>query len=235
MELFAEIIAKRFNANQPRWSKGDPRGGQWKPELYPNAVREHAVFEGSQVKLERSKERAFDGKSASLKRRPTPAETGHIATQVTLAYLAMRGDAGSVALHRKVNNFPTDIFAPKLGMVVEVKGGLASNGRSAWHWKVAPGLWPAEAAALAKMSPEKKRAYNAAKVKMTLGFKSAVVRQVSKQTGRTFRPTTVALVINPDKRIADVHVLNGFHAYVGWNSETAKNGYVGSFRYSRKP
>jgi len=41
----------------------------------------------------------------------------------------------------------------------------------------------------------------------------------------------VAVIVDHDRRIADVYRFDGFHSRIAWNSEQAKKGYVGSYRY----
>lgn len=241
MLTFDEVfdVLKAFNPRQPRWPAGSKNGlgGRWRPENYPDVVRGHAVYADPKFRLERVKERAYTPgqEPVKLRRKPTVHETDFIAMQSVLAYLHQLGDDGAVALHARFNNFPVDIYAPKSGRVIEVKGGLVSNGRSARHWRVTNGEpSPNEKIAISKMSPAKKRAYHARKIEIVMGFKRNVARAVSRQTGIKFRPTTFGVTINPQKKIVDIHLIEGFHAYIGWNTELAQNGYIGSFRYSRK-
>ena len=57
------------------------------------------------------------------------------------------------------------------------------------------------------------------------------MREFAKQTGKKPKGETVALIINPDKKVVDVYHFDGFHLRVSWNSEQAAEGYAGSFSY----
>lgn len=38
-------------------------------------------------------------------------------------------------------------------------------------------------------------------------------------------------IIDPDRRVVDVYRFDGFHHRIAWNSETAKKGYVASYKF----
>jgi hypothetical protein len=58
-------------------------------------------------------------------------------------------------------------------------------------------------------------------------------RILEKAHGKQVHGRTVALIVNPDKKVADVFVFKGFHHRIAWNSPQAKAGYAGSYRYDK--
>jgi hypothetical protein len=115
---------------------------------------------------------------------------------------------------------------------VEVKAGLVSNGESAQHWRATIGQpGKAEAAWLRTASDEEKSAWNDRKAAAIMDRKAAALKQVQARLGRSVKPVTVAVILNPDTKTADVFRFSGFHARIGWNSSQARKGYIGSYRY----
>jgi hypothetical protein len=114
----------------------------------------------------------------------------------------------------------------------EVKTGVASSQTPRWRATIGePG--PKEKEWLKTATPIEKSIWNSQKVAAALERKTDTVRQFSEHLGRDVKGKTVAIIVHPDKAIADVHVIDGFHANIGWNSQTAKDSYVGSFRYKQ--
>jgi hypothetical protein len=42
---------------------------------------------------------------------------------------------------------------------------------------------------------------------------------------------TVTIILNPDTKTADIYHFQGWHSRIGWNSEAAARGYVGSVNH----
>jgi hypothetical protein len=57
----------------------------------------------------------------------------------------------------------------------------------------------------------------------------ALKELAAKRDGRTMKGVTMATIINPDTRTADVYRFNGFHLRIAWAN--AEKGYVGSYKY----
>lgn len=180
--------------------------------------------------LKTSKEKAFNGKAVEASTRLSKLETGQLGEQLATAWLQKQGFADARSLNVKGNNFPVDLVHDH--EVYEVKAGLASNSASAQHWRATIGQpGPKEAVWLAKASPAAKARWNEKKQQEIIDRKEQAVKEVSKRIGRKVSGKTLTLVIDPDRRIADIHVFNGFHSRISWNSSQAKAGYRGSFKY----
>jgi hypothetical protein len=129
------------------------------------------------------------------------------------------------------NNFPIDLIQD--GEVIEGKTGQAGNSPGAQQWRLTIGEpGKEEKAWLAAASDEDKAAWNAQKQQRIHERKEGVIRELSKELGRPVKVATMAVIINPDTKTADICRFDGFHDRVGWNSEQAKAGYVRSVRYA---
>lgn len=213
-----EAVAKGFNPDQPRVPAGNPDGGEWT---------------SGEIELAETAERAFAGRQESVKTKLSKQETGALSERIALAHLRKAGFRGAEPTNAKITNFPVDIKHDR--GVVEVKGGLVSNGPGAQQWRITLGQpGPTETARLQAMSSEEKRTYNAGKMQAALDRKESARRAVAAATGKAASAHTLAVIINPDKGVADVHLFEGFHPRIGWNSAEAKTGYVGSYRYMSK-
>lgn len=181
-------------------------------------------------RVARAKARAWAGKPTKVEADLTKPETGLIGEQIALQLLRAKGiRAKPVHILSAAVNTPVDLVARS--HVYEVKAGVASSTTPKWRTTIGePG--DEEKAWLAKASPRAKAAWNRTKVERALERKGEVLRDLSKKAGRTITGRTIGIILNPDTKTADVHVFDGFHKSVGWNSELAKSSYVGSYRYA---
>ena len=116
--------------------------------------------------------------------------------------------------------------------LIEVKTGLCSNGKTAQHWRATIGQpGKEESAWLKTASKEDKAAWNQQKSDAILQRKQATLDEFSKRLGTPVAGKTLTIILNPDTRSADIHIFDGFHSRIPWNSDQAKAGYVGTFRY----
>jgi hypothetical protein len=175
-------------------------------------------------------ERAFDGNPRPVRTPMSKQAVGKLGESIVLSWLQGHGapDAGHLNLDR--NNFPIDLIFDH--QLVEVKAGLVSNGQSAQHWRLTVGEpGPKEKAWLAKASAATKARHQERKQQMILERKQQVLKEAEQAIGRKFKTATLTLIIDPDRKIADVFRFEGWHQRIGWKSEQARAGYVGSVRY----
>ncbi len=188
-----------------------------------------------------SGERAWNGKPVELKTHLTKAETGRICEAVILQHTRELGlanpqhlNVGDTAAAHGEGNFPVDLRAGD--NVIEVKGGLVSNGTSAQQWRVTLGQpGPEERAMMDKMKPEALARYNAAKMEAAVARKEEVRQEISKSTGREQKAWTYGVILNPDKGLADIYRFPGWHARIGWKSSQAAAGFVTTVKWKPKP
>lgn len=174
--------------------------------------------------------KAFSGEPIALKSDLSKLETGAVGEAVVIQWLKDQGFKDARTLNIGRNNFPVDLVEDH--EVFEVKTGLVSNGAASQQWRATIGQpGKAEAKWLAHASDTAKEKWNDQKSAAILDRKQAALRTVSRMVGHSVQGKTVGVILDPDRRVADVHVFNGFHLRIGWKSDEAKAGYVGSFKY----
>lgn len=179
-----------------------------------------------------TKDRAWTGeqtpKSAHV---PTKLETGiTLGETIAMSYLKQLGFADARTLNVHGNNFPVDLIQDH--EIYEVKAGLSSNGPSAQQWRATEGEpTEKEKAWLRTASPEAKARWHLRKQQAIMARKQRAVAIVSKETGHTVTLKTIAMIINHDQCTADLYRFDGAHLRIGWSSDQAKQGYVGSYKY----
>lgn len=181
--------------------------------------------------LQETNQRAWSGRSVELRTHMSKLEVGALGERVALDYLRQQGFKDARALNLRTNNFPVDMVADH--EAIEVKAGLASNSDAAQQWRATIGQpGKAETEWLRTASAQEKAEWNQRKAAAIMARKAAAVRQLSKELGTRVKGKTIALILNPDTKVADIHVFAGFHHRIGWNSDLARSAYVGSFRYA---
>lgn len=214
-----EEETKAYNPNQPR-----DADGRW------GSV-------GTSVSLKASKDRAFSGSQIETNETLTKSETGKLGEAIMAAWLLQKG-AKDVKTRVDRNNYPIDLVEHKLNgdvTAIECKTGLVSNGSSAQRWRLTIGEpGKAEKADLAKMTPEQKQIYNRIKMQKIQDRKLLAVGEIAQETGQNVKLKTLAVIINPDTKTADIHVFDGIHEAIYWNSDQMKNGYQESVKYEQK-
>jgi len=207
-----------YSPDQPRVPAGSSDGGEFAPGEG-----------GGGVSLKPVNQRAFLGKQKNVRSKLSKQATGALGESIGLSLIRDKyPDARH--LNDEKANFPVDLIADH--ELTEVKTGLVSNGTQAQQWRATigqPGV--AEAKWLAKASPEEKAEWNADKQQQIIDRKNQVVADYSKKLGKNVKGSTLCLIVDPDKKVADVYKFKGFHSRIGWNSPEAKKAYVGSYKY----
>jgi hypothetical protein len=177
-----------------------------------------------------SDERAFDGSQRSVERTLDKAQTGELGQAILMAYLGHAHGVESVPFNERDPHSPMDF---RVGdVVVEAKAGLVSNSRDAQRWRVTLGEpGPAEKRMIAAMNPSERAAWNARKGEDAIARKRRALDDASEAVGRSLSMRTMTAIIDPDREIADIFEFDDVHPRIGWNSEAARKGYVGSVRY----
>jgi hypothetical protein len=211
--------------------EGHPfRGNQWTSGEGGGAAQK-TVDTG--IKLSSVKDRAWSGSEIATKTSMSKLETGELGERILTQYLQDQGKADARPLNAKTSNFPVDLIQNH--GVIEVKTGLVSNGKSAQQWRATIGQpGKQESAWLKKASPEAKAKWNERKAAEIIARKEAAVKQISKEVGRAVKGETMAVIINPDKKTADIFKFDGFHSRIGWKSPEAQRGYIGTVKYGKR-
>ena len=185
------------------------------------------------VRVTPIRRRVFDGAPRETTAKLSKQETGALAEHIATAWLQHQGFADAAPMNLAHSNFPIDLVQDH--EVIEVKAGVVSNGPGAQQWRLTIGQpGKAESAWLATASPAAKERWNAKKQAAITARKKQVLAQVSQELGRAVKPRTMTLVIDPDRRTADLYSFAGWHDRIGWKSDEAKAAYVGTVRYAQR-
>lgn len=155
-------------------------------------------------------------------------QTGAIGEQLAMDLLTDQHGVPFGTVNQGVNNAPFDVVGN--GFAVEVKTGMATNGKSAMHWRATIGQpGKAEQEALKQMTAEQKRAHNKWKEEEILKRKHALLDRMSQEAGKEIQPLTIGIILSADGKRADVYRFEGFHLRLPWPKYATADYYVGSF------
>ena len=155
-------------------------------------------------------------------------ETGAIGEGIVMDVLSQLHDVPFGTVNVNVNNAPFDVSGDSLA--VEVKTGLATNSKSAQHWRATIGQpGKAETELLKQMSAEEKRAHNERKMQAILDRKHGLLHKMSQEAGREIHPMTMGLILSGDGTRADVFAFDGFHLRLPWNKYATPEHFLGTY------
>lgn len=161
-------------------------------------------------------------------KRISKLRTGEIGERIAAHVLSQQHDAQIVTLNEGINNAPIDLAGDHIA--AEVKTGLASNGKSAQHWRATIGQpGPAERELLDGMSASEKRDYNNWKVVEILNRKYNTLALMGEQVGAEIRPVTVGIILHPNGNRGDVFLIPDFHSYLSWTQFATDEYYTGTY------
>jgi hypothetical protein len=124
---------------------------------------------------------------------------------------------------------PLDLMGDK--MLIELKTGLSSVGKSAQQWRTTFSTSPAEKKLLKKMSPARRTEFYAKKQQEAYDRKGQAHKDIEMAVGQKLSAHTMGVILNHDKGLADLFMIPGYHQRVGWNQEQTKKGYMGTVKY----
>ena len=218
--LLCAAELEKFNPNHE--PAGSPEGGEF------------AAAGGYKtgIKLKPTTKRAFKGDPIETKIKLSKIETRDVGEKVAIQYARqyMAGGKNARPLNSVKNNTAVDIAADH--KLIEAKAGLVSNSKGAQQWNAKIGEPSKEYRTWAKTaSAEDIRAYNDRQRQLILYRKDQLLKRASKAISDGYDPNVITSIINADTRTADVYVFKGYHLRIGWTSDMAKEGFVGSFNY----
>lgn len=186
----------------------------------------------STVSPKRIDAKVWNGEPEQAESTLSKLETGAIGEDLVIALLSDEHGIPFGTVNQGVNNAPFDVAGN--GYAVEVKTGMATNGKTAMHWRATIGQpGKAEQALLKQMSSEEKRAHNQWKEGEILRRKHALLDQMSKEAGKPIKPLTIGVILSADGKRADVYRFEGFHLYLPWKKYATDEHYVGSYETGR--
>ena len=182
------------------------------------------------VTIQPTKERTFQGKPVNAAK-ISKQEAGKIGEDLIVAHLQSKGMKDARPMNLDRNNFPIDLVQDH--EVIEVKTGQVSNGPKAQQWRLTIGEpGKEEKAWLASASDSDKEAWNAKKQQKIHERKQKIVKGLTKEMGKPPKVSTMTVILNPQTKTAALYKFDGLHDRVGWNSEQAQKGYIGSVKYA---
>jgi hypothetical protein len=185
-----------------------------------------------QSALKPEAQRAFEGEQVPSKTKLTKLQKDEVGEQIMFRLMEKLGlkNPQSLNEHYGVNNYPLDLAGDHLA--IELKTGDASNGPSGQQWNTKIGqMGPAEQAKYDKMSPEKRRIHNDKKMKDIIKRKYQALARLRKETGVDYKPWTFGLILDTDRKVADIHAVPGYHPRIGYKQKEAQDGYVTTVKY----
>ena len=196
-----------------------------------NSMGDSEVTEQSLKKMHSDEsKRVFRGEPVLIQSDISKQTTGAIGEHVVVAYLKMIGNADAAPMNSRQTNFPVDLICDHI--LVECKSGLVSNSKKAQHWRATIGQpGKKETEWLKTASKEEKAAWNARKNEEIMKRKYGVLKEMTQKYGVPIKAKTITTIINPDTHTVDIFVFDDFHQTIKWNSQMAKDAYVGTFSY----
>jgi hypothetical protein len=120
--------------------------------------------------------------------------------------------------------------------LIETRTGQVSNPMREQYWRIDDGWRYSD-----QIIKWRRTASRGDKVKLkqqsekaALARKHAELQRLLRKTGIRLEPRTIGVIINPDKHIADLFNIPGFHARIGWKSDLAQQNYTGTISYELK-
>ncbi len=181
------------------------------------------------IKIKSTKERAFTGEPVTIKTEISKQEQGAVGEAVLIGWLKTKGFKDARPMNLDRNNFPIDLIQDH--EAIEAKTGIASATEGAQKWRLTFNPNKAEKEWLKTASAEDKAEFGRNKLKAIRERKEKAIKEVSKELGRKVTGKTLACIINPDTKTADIYMLDGFHDAIRWRSETTQSAYQGSVKY----
>lgn len=175
------------------------------------------------------KQRVWNGEPVEhTGKKLTKLEVGEIGEQLAMRVLEKINGVPFTTLNVGVNNAPIDVGGDH--QAVEVKTGLASNGKTAQHWRATIGQpGKEETALIAQMTKEEKRAHHDYKREQVMARKYDMLKEMSAIAGGEVKPVTVGIILHPDGSKGDVYKFDGFHQRIRWDEAAEMGEYLGTY------
>ncbi len=178
--------------------------------------------------LTRNKSKVWNGEQAP-KGKLSKLDTGAIGEKLAKKALSRHFGKDIQIVNIEKSNEAVDLSSNTLA--IEVKTGLASNNKSAQHWRSTIGEpGNAEKGLLKGMSDGVKDKHNRRKDKKILERKRNLISRMSSRGGRRVKGYTVGIILSPSGKRGDVFLIPGFHLRLGWNKYATDEYYIGTYK-----
>jgi hypothetical protein len=172
--------------------------------------------------------RVWGGEQVDVRPTVSKLQTGAIGEDIAMRALSDMMGAEFHTVNVGLNNAPIDVVGDHTA--VEVKTGLASNGKTAQHWRATIGQpGKVEREAITRMTPDEKRVHHARKRKAIMDRKAMMLTDISKEAGVPIRGMTVGVILAPDGSRGDVFAIPGFHQRLRWKDYATDRYYLGTY------
>lgn len=236
METVIDVEARRELAEKRREASikaldnsllgGDEEGGATNPPKGDHADGDLPghPFRGNQwtVAEEGSPKRAWQGRGNQVKKFLSKIETGTIGEELAREALSKVGISVE-SMHRYVSS-ATAVDLISKTHAVEVKAGVYTSTTPAWRNTYNPTA--EEKKIIESLSPEEVTKYHARR------YADRAKRMEKLSRGKI--KLTVGVIVNPDKRVADIHIMEGHHKSIGWRSKDARENYRATRKFKFK-
>lgn len=173
--------------------------------------------------------RVWGGEQVDAKPTVSKLRTGAVGEDIAMRALGDMLGAEFQTVNVGLNNAPIDVVGNHTA--VEVKTGLASNGKTAQHWRATIGQpGRVEREVIAQMTADEKRVHHARKRKAIMDRKVMMLADISKEAGAPIRGMTVGVILAPDGSRGDVFVVSGFHQRLPWKDYATDRYYLGTYK-----
>jgi len=187
-----------------------------------------SAAEGTPTAPKRLEGKVWNGEPEAATPTLSKLQTGAIGEKLVIDLLTEAVGVPFGTVNLGVNNAPFDVAGN--GFAVEVKTGMATNGKSAMHWRATIGQpGKAEQELLKQMGAEEKRAHNQWKEQEILKRKHALLDRMTAEAGKEIKPLTIGVILSADGKRADVYRFEGFHLRLPWNKYATEEYYLGSY------
>lgn len=221
-----DITAKAL-AHWLRAVKGGEGSGHFGHAGRPGK-RGGSAAEGTPTAPKRLEGKVWTGEPEAATPSLSKLQTGAIGEKLVIDLLTEAVGVPFGTVNLGVNNAPFDVAGN--GFAVEVKTGMATNGKSAMHWRATIGQpGKAEQELLKQMGAEEKRAHNQWKEQEILKRKHALLDRMTAEAGKEIKPLTMGIILSADGKRADVYRFEGFHLRLPWNKYATEEYYLGSY------
>ncbi len=234
-------VTKAFDESKhPRYEAGDPRGGQFAPKDAESSTSQDSKEEDLGKRGDTKKSRFTGGKVPFENRvwkgerypypdkKPSKIVYGALGEELAMFVLGeLSGDEFS-SINVGINNAPIDVAGDHLA--VEVKTGMAYVGPKSQMWRASIGeMGKQEKETYKRMDKAQKREYNKWKQSEILRRKNDIVARMSEELGEPIKGITMAIIMTPDLKRADVFRLEGFHISASWKKYATEDNYIGTY------
>lgn len=212
---------------------GSAKGGQFAPKGSQSGMNNKVGFTKyiklREVKRMADKDAVWFNKNQSYEQKNnlSKMKVGDLAESIVASVMHSQGLRADKPSNK--TNDPFDLIHGNI--LAEVKGGQVNNSEGAQQWRVTTGgMSKKEKAKYEKMGPEDRARFNKWRKVLAMRRKRNMVQEVAERTGKEVRQYFVGVLVDHDKRKADIFIYKGAHKRVSWK-QADEHHYLGTYAY----